>query len=163
MLIRGEFSNSCPLAEIRNSVTILRITNHAKIVFSHVESDRSVTVNAEKVRINLRYDRANLDRLWGHAKAHGIERNGRYETRQSSYLRIWTHNWGNRACKEESSLMFSLEFDWNTASLMSVALQPGFDWEIFLDELARLERAALGDVVYGKYRCEPPRSQPSSR
>jgi hypothetical protein len=34
-------------------------------------------------------------------------------------------------------------------------LQPGFDWEAFLDELARLEKAALGDVVYGKRRAEP--------
>ena len=51
--------------------------------------------------------------------------------------------------------MFSLEFDWNTASLMSVMLQPGYDWQVFLDELAKLERAALGDMVYGKSRCEP--------
>ena len=34
---------------------------------------------------------------------------------------------------------------WNTASLMSVTLQPDYDWAIFLDELARLERAALGE------------------
>jgi hypothetical protein len=46
--------------------------------------------------------------------------------------------------------MFSLEFDWSTASLISVWLQPGYNWTIFLDELAKLERAALGDVVYGK-------------
>jgi hypothetical protein len=51
--------------------------------------------------------------------------------------------------------MFSLEFDWKTASLMSVMLQPGYDWEAFLDELARLERAALGNPVYGKRRREP--------
>jgi hypothetical protein len=30
-----------------------------------------------------------------------------------------------------------------------------YDWQVFLDELARLERAALGEVVYGKSRCEP--------
>jgi len=51
--------------------------------------------------------------------------------------------------------MFSLEFDWNTASLMSVTMQPGYNWQIFLDELARLERAALGKVVYGQHRGEP--------
>jgi hypothetical protein len=45
--------------------------------------------------------------------------------------------------------MFSLEFDWNTAWLMSVTLQPGYDWTMFLDELAKLEKAALGGVVYG--------------
>jgi hypothetical protein len=51
--------------------------------------------------------------------------------------------------------MFSLEFDLNRASLMSVTLQPDYDWAIFLDELARLERAALGDTVYGRRRAEP--------
>ena len=51
--------------------------------------------------------------------------------------------------------MFSLEFDWNTSTLMSVMLMPGYDWEIFLDELARLERATLGDTVYGRRRAEP--------
>ena len=61
----------------------------------------------------------------------------------------------NPGCRAESSLMFSLDFDWKNASLMSVMLLPGYDWKIFLDELARLECAALGDVVYGKSRCEP--------
>jgi hypothetical protein len=51
--------------------------------------------------------------------------------------------------------MFGLEFDRNTASLTLVLLQPSYDWEIFLDELAKLERAALGDMVYGKRRAEP--------
>jgi hypothetical protein len=51
--------------------------------------------------------------------------------------------------------MFSLEFDWNKASLMSVMMQPGYDWQVFLDELARLEKAALGDTVYGRRRAEP--------
>ena len=28
--------------------------------------------------------------------------------------------------------------------------RPGYNWTIFLDELARLERAALGNRIYGK-------------
>jgi hypothetical protein len=111
-------------------------------------------MNAENVRINLRYDRADLKIILRYAKAHDVELNGRYDIRMPPRLNIWTHTWSNPACHSESSLMFSLEFDWNTASLMSVTLQPGYDWAIFLDELARLERAALGDVVYGK-QCEP--------
>jgi len=51
--------------------------------------------------------------------------------------------------------MFSLTFDWKTASLMSVVLLRGYGWEAFLDELARLERAALGNPVYGRRRREP--------
>ena len=70
-------------------------------------------------------------------------------------LHIWTHAWRNAGCKAESCVMFSLEFDWATASLMFVILQPGFDWEAFLDELARLERAALGNPVYGRRGREP--------
>ena len=112
-------------------------------------------MNAEHVRINLRYDRADLKRLLQYAKAHDVECDGRYDIRRPPRLNIWTHTWSNPGCRAESSMMFSLEFDWHTASLMSVVLQPGYDWAVFLDELARLERAALGDVVYGKRRAEP--------
>ena len=38
--------------------------------------------------------------------------------------------------KAESCMMLSLDFDWKTASLMSVMLLPGYDWEAFMDELA---------------------------
>jgi len=112
-------------------------------------------MNAEIVQVNLRYDQADLKSLLRYAKAHDVELDGRYDIRRPPRLNIWTHNWIHPGCKAESSLMFSLEFDWNTASLRSVVLQPGYDWEIFLDELAKLEMAALGDMVYGKSRCEP--------
>jgi len=112
-------------------------------------------MNAETVRINLRYDQADLISLLRYAKVHDVELDGRYDIRLPPRLNIWTHTWIHPGCRAESSLMFSLEFDWNTASLMSVVLQPGYDWAIFLDELARLERAALGDTVYGKRRTEP--------
>ena len=112
-------------------------------------------MNAENVRVNLRYDRADLKALLRFAKAHDVELDGRYDIRKPPRLNIWTHTWLNSGCRAESSLMFSLEFDWKTAWLMSVRLQPGFDWAIFLDELARLETAALGDTVYGRKRAEP--------
>ena len=110
--------------------------------------------DAENLRINLRYDRADLVALLRYAKTHDVERGGRYDLRTLPHLNIWTHAWINPDCRAESTLMISLDFDRNTASLMSVRLQPGYDWAIFLDELARLEKAALGDMVYGKSRCE---------
>jgi hypothetical protein len=109
---------------------------------------------AEHVRINLRYDRSDLKTILRYAKGNDVERGGRYDIRVPPRLNIWTHTWSNPGCRAESSLMFSLEFDWHAAALMSVMLQPGYDWAIFLDELACLERAALGEVVYGKSRCE---------
>ena len=112
-------------------------------------------MNVEHVRVNLRYDQADLESLFRYAHAHDVGQGGRYDLRRSPRLNIWTHTWANPACRAESSLMFSLEFDVQTASLMSVMLQPGFDWEAFLDELAKLERAALGEVVYGRRRAEP--------
>ena len=112
-------------------------------------------MNAQTVRINLCYEQADLKALLRYAKTHDVQRNGRYDVRRPPRLNIWTHTWTNQACRAESTLMFSLDFDWNTTSLMSVMLQPGFNWAIFLDELARLETAALGDVVYGKHRAEP--------
>lgn len=112
-------------------------------------------MNSQTVRINLRYDQAELKQILRYAKAHDLDRDGRYDFRMPPRLNIWTHTWSNAGCKEESCVMFSLEFDWPTASLMSVLLMRGYTWEIFLDELARLEKAALGDVVYGKSRAEP--------
>ena len=112
-------------------------------------------MNAENVRINLRYDRGDLKSLLRYAKVHDVERGGCYDIRRPPRLNIWTHNWIHPGCRTESSLMFSLEFDWNTASLMSVMLLPGYDWQVFLDELATLERAALSDTVYGRRRAEP--------
>ena len=112
-------------------------------------------MNAENVKINLGYDRTDLKRLLRFARAHDVERRGRYDMRKPPHINIWTHTWANPGCEAESSLMYTLEFDRNTASLMSVTMQPGYDWAIFLDELAKLERAALGDVVYGKRRTEP--------
>jgi hypothetical protein len=96
-----------------------------------------------------------LKQILLYAKTHDVERNGRYDLRIPPRLNIWTHTWSNTGCREESCVMFSLEFDWTTASLMSVILLPGYDWAAFLDELARLERAALGNSVYGRRRREP--------
>jgi hypothetical protein len=111
-------------------------------------------LNAEHVRVNLRYERRDLKALLRYAKRHDVESGGRYDVRMPPRLNIWTHTWDNPGCRAESSLMFSLEFDRNADALMSVMLQPGYDWAIFLDELAKLERAALGDTVYGKSRFE---------
>ena len=82
-------------------------------------------MNAENVRINLRYKRADLKALLLHAKAHDVERGGRYDTRCPLRLNIWTHNWIHPGCRSESSLMLSLAFELKTASLMSVMLLPG--------------------------------------
>ena len=112
-------------------------------------------MKAENVRVNLKYNRADLKSLLRYAKTHDVELDGRYDIRKPPRLNIWTHNWIQPGCRAESTLMFSLEFDWNTSSLMSARLRPGFDWRVFLDELARLETAALGSVVYGKRRAEP--------
>ena len=111
-------------------------------------------MNTENVQTTLRYDRTDLKSLLRYAKAHDVELDGRYDIRRPPRLDIWTHNWIHPGCRAESSLMFSLVFDWKTASLRSVVLQPGYDWETFLDELARLERAALGNTAYGKRRCQ---------
>jgi len=116
--------------------------------------DSRGALNADNLRVNLRYHRVDLKSLFRYANAHDVEVNGRYDIRRPPRLDIWTHNWIHPGCRAESSLMFSLVFDWKTASLRSVVLQPGNDWEAFLDELAKLERVALGDVVYGKSRCQ---------
>jgi hypothetical protein len=117
--------------------------------------DSRGAMNAKNVHVDLQYGRIEMKFFFRYAKAHDVELGGRYDTRIPSCLNIWTHNWVNSGCRAESSLMFSLEVDCDTASLTSVKVQPGFDWQVFLDELARLEEAALGGVMYGKRCCQP--------
>jgi hypothetical protein len=112
-------------------------------------------MTVESVWVYLRYDRVDLESLFAYAEAHSVERNGRYDVRTPSRLNIWTHTWSNPGCKAESSLMCSLEFDWNAALLLSVELQSGCDWQLFCDELARLETVAFGKVVWGELRAQP--------
>jgi hypothetical protein len=113
-------------------------------------------MNTESVRTNLRYDRADLETLFMYAKVHDVGLDGRYDLRTPPYLNIWTHTWTNPGCKAESSLMFTLKFDRDAALLSSVLLQTGYDWQAFLDELARLEEAALANTVYGKHVSRHP-------
>ena len=113
-------------------------------------------MQSQTERINLQYERAELKQILRYAKAHDVERNGRYDLlRLPPLLNIWTHAWNNACCKAESCVMFSLEVDWKTATLMYVVLMQGFDWEAFMDELATLEMAALGKSIYGRTRREP--------
>ena len=112
-------------------------------------------MHAQTVRINLRYERADLKKILRYAKAHDVSAmGGTTSVRLPPLLNIWTHAWSNAGCKAESCVMFSLEVDWKTATLMFVVLMPGFDWEVFVDELATLERAALGKSIYGRTRRE---------
>ena len=106
--------------------------------------DRRGAIDATDVPVYLQYGRVELKFLFRYANAHDVEVNGRYDIRTPPLLNIWTHNWINPGCRAESSLMFSLEFDWKAGSLKLVKLQPGFDWRVFLDELAKLEKGSVG-------------------
>ena len=109
---------------------------------------------AQTVRINLRYDRADLKQILRYANAHDVERNGRYDFWIPPSLNIWTHTWSNAGCKAEACVMFSLEFDWKTASLMSVMLSWATTGKAFSTNW-RGRMAALGNAVHGKSRCKP--------
>ena len=109
----------------------------------------------QSVRVNMRYERAELKQILRYAKAHDIRLNGRYDClRLPPLLNIWTHAWINAGCRAESCVMFSVEVDWKTASLIFVVQMRGFDWEAFMDELATLEIAAFGKSIYGSTRRE---------
>ena len=82
--------------------------------------DRRGAINAKDVFVNLKYGRVDLTFLYRYASVHDVESGGRYDTRTPPLLNIWTHNWISPGCREESSLMFGLEFNWKTASLISV-------------------------------------------
>ena len=100
-----------------------------------------------RFQINLRYDPEDLQLLLAHAQSAG-QAEGRYDTRVPCHLRIWTHP-RSAACRAESCLMFSLQFD--ATSITAVTMHADYGWSVFLDELARLETAALGRTVHGRF------------
>ena len=112
-------------------------------------------LQTQYVRINLRYEPAELKRILEFAKANDVAQGGRYDLRGGRRLNIWTHVWCNSGCMEESCRMFCLDFDLKTCTLLSVALMPRFDWQAFVDELAMLERAAVGQSIYGSVQHGP--------
>jgi hypothetical protein len=109
-------------------------------------------MQAQAVRINLRYEPAELTEIFQYAETQDVQRGGRYDFRKPPVVNIWTHSWTTPACAEESCLMFRLEFDWKRSALMSVLLMPGFDWAGFVEELATLEKDACGQTIYGRRR-----------
>jgi hypothetical protein len=104
----------------------------------------------ETYPMSLWYDDEDLAAIFDYAEAHQVEENGRYDVSRPSRINIWTHTWSTPALKDESSIMFSVVFDSESGTLTSVMMLPGFDMDVFFDELARLEWPALGRLVHGK-------------
>ena len=109
---------------------------------------------AHTVQVNLRYDKADLSQILLYVKAHDLERQGRYDSRNSPSQHL-DARLAQRRMPEGIVRDVQPRIRRKTASLMSVVLLPGYDWDTFVDELAALERAALGNSVYGRRRREP--------
>ena len=101
-------------------------------------------MNAEFVRVNLRYDQADLESLFRYARAHDVVQAGRYDLRRSPPAQHLDAHLGQSSLPGRIVADVQPRIDRNTASLMSVIVQPGYDWPVFLDELARLEKRRWG-------------------
>jgi hypothetical protein len=99
--------------------------------------------------VDFPYTRQELETLFAYARAHDVERGGRYDAR-SAAVNVWSHHWQHPATREESEIIGSFYFRWgDTPALWEIETDEGFGLEDLLQELGRLELAALGYVKHG--------------
>jgi hypothetical protein len=99
--------------------------------------------------VDFPYTRAQLEAIFRCAHEHDVEKGGRYDAR-SAAINLWTHHWQHPATREESEIIGTFYVHWApTPTLWEIATDEGFSLEDLMQELGRLELAALGYVKHG--------------
>jgi hypothetical protein len=99
--------------------------------------------------VNFPYTRQELEALFRYAHERDVEKGGRYDAR-SAAVNVWSHHWLEPATKEESDILGSFYVHWHpTPLLYQIETDKGFSLEDLMQELGRLELAALGYVKHG--------------
>ena len=99
--------------------------------------------------VDFAYTRPELEALFHYARAHDVEKGGRYDARSTAII-LWSHHWLHPATREESETIGSFYFRWgDTTTLWEIETDEGFSLEDLLQELGRLELQALGRVKHG--------------
>lgn len=99
--------------------------------------------------VEFAYTRPELEALFAYARAHDVERGGRYDARSACIL-VWSHHWLHEATKEDSDLLGTFYVRWGEAPVLwEIECEAGFDLEDLMGELGRLELQALGRVKHG--------------
>jgi hypothetical protein len=80
--------------------------------------------------------------------SHDVDKGGHYDAR-SAAINIWSHHWLHPATQAESETLGTFYFHWEPPALWEIETDEGFSLEDLMDELGRLELAALGCVKHG--------------
>jgi hypothetical protein len=99
--------------------------------------------------VDFPYTRLELEALFQYARAHDVENGGRYDARAAA-INLWSHHWQHPATREESDVIGTFYVRWApTPRLWQIETDEGFSLEDLMQELGRLELAALGYVKHG--------------
>lgn len=99
--------------------------------------------------VDFVYSRPELDALFRYARAHDVEKGGRYDAR-SAAVNVWSHHWLYDATRAESEIIGTFYVRWtDPPTLWEIETKEGFSLEDLMQELGRLELQALGYVKHG--------------
>jgi hypothetical protein len=99
--------------------------------------------------VDFAYTRPELEALFRYARAHDVEKGGRYDAR-SAAINVWSHHWLNNATREESETIGTFYVSWAlTPRLYKIECDAGFGLEDLMGALGWLELGALGYVKHG--------------
>ena len=101
-------------------------------------------------QVNLRYTKNQLLTLYNAAWIENVERGGRYDTPPAA-IEVWTPPWTTPEERQVTTLKGRLYLDWTRENqLTEIAVAEGFSESDILDELAILEKEALGRIIHGQ-------------
>jgi hypothetical protein len=107
-------------------------------------------VQTTRHAVDFAYTRPELEALFCYARAHDVEAGGRYDARAAA-VNLWTHHWRHPATKEASELLGTFYVRWtDPPTLWQIETDEGFGLADLMQELGRLELAALGRVKHGE-------------
>jgi hypothetical protein len=98
--------------------------------------------------VDFAYTRQELEGLFGYARAHDVEKGGRYDAR-SAAVSVWSHHWTYPATREVSEIIGTFSARWNPEVLWAIETDEGFSLEDLMRELGRWELKAVGRVKHG--------------
>jgi hypothetical protein len=106
-------------------------------------------MNSTRHAVDFAYTRQELEALFRYAHAHDVEQGGRFDAR-SAAINVWSHHWQHPVTREESDTIGTFYFHWEPTTLWEIETDEGFSLEDLMQELGRLELAALGRVKHGE-------------
>jgi hypothetical protein len=93
--------------------------------------------------VDFAYTRQELLALFRYARAHDVERGGRYDARSSAII-LWSHHWQHPATRLDSEVIGTFYVHWEpTPTLYAIETDEGFALEDLLQALGYVKH---GDV-----------------